>query len=368
MKRKNKSHKNEGPIRRKFKQGIPIKSLRMILTFFVLFVMLITTVFTVFIYFLLGKMFPDMTRYTMATSAAAVLSSAIIGTVLAAIVSKWFLSPLQDMIYATEKVSKGDFKVKVKENYAPKTELGILQRSFNHMAQELDSIEMFRKDFINNFSHEFKTPMVSLRGFAHQLQAGGLTEEEEREYIAIIASEADRLTNMANNILMLSKLENQKIVTSKTRFDLDEQIRTCLVLLEKQWSRKNLELDLDLDTVSYCFNEAMLSEVWMNLFSNAIKFTPEYGKISCVLREQDKTVRVVISDTGKGMDAETLEHIFEKFYQGDKSHAGEGNGIGLTVVSRIMELCGGRITVESQPNMGSVFTVILPAMHEPDSV
>ena len=129
-----------------------------------------------------------------------------------------------------------------------------------------------------------------------------------------------------------------------------------------------MELDLDLDTVSYCFNEAMLSEVWMNLFSNAIKFTPEYGKISCVLREQDKTVRVVISDTGKGMDAETLEHIFEKFYQGDKSHAGEGNGIGLTVVSRIMELCGGRITVESQPDMGSVFTVILPAMHEPDSV
>ena len=358
--KKRKFRKGEGPIRRKFKQGIPIKSLRMILTIFVLFVMLITTAFTVLIYMLLLKLFPGTAEYTVATMVSSVLASAIIGTILAAIVSKWFLSPLRDMIYATEKVSRGDFTVKVRENYAPKTELGVLQRSFNHMVQELDSIEMFRKDFINNFSHEFKTPMVSIRGFAHQLQAGGLTAEEEREYIAIIASEADRLTNMANNILMLSKLENQKIVTDKITFDLDEQIRTCLVLLEKQWSEKDLELDLELDTVAYCFNEGMLAEVWMNLFSNAIKFTPHGGKISCVLRENDSEIHVVISDTGKGMSPETLEHIFEKFYQGDQSHAGEGNGIGLTVVSRILELCGGRITVESQLGMGSVFTVILP--------
>ncbi len=365
MKRVDKSQKRKG--KKRVRRGIPIKSLRMILTFFVLSVMVVTIFFTVLIYILLDAIFPEMAEYATATVVASLLASAIIGTLLAAFVSKWLLSPLQDMIYATDKISRGDFKVHIKENFDEKTEMGMLQRSFNHMARELDSIEMFRKDFINNFSHEFKTPIVSVRGFAHQLRAGGLTEEEEREYIDIIASESDRLAKMSTNVLLLSKLENQQIVTDKTTFDLDEQIRTCLLLLEKQWSEKDIELDLDLDPVSYTFNEDMLSEVWINLFGNAIKFTPPRGKVSCVLRRTGEEIRVCISDTGSGMSSEVMTHIFEKFYQGDRSHGGEGNGIGLTIVSRILELCGGRILVDSRPEMGSVFTVILPVIHQPDN-
>ncbi len=348
------------------KRGFPIKSLRMILTIFVLFVTVATAAFTVLIYLLLDTIFPELAEYATAAVAASLLASAVIGTVLAAFVSKWFLSPLRDMIYATDKISKGDFKIQLKENFDETTEVGMLQRSFNHMARELDGIEMFRKDFINNFSHEFKTPIVSVRGFAHQLQAGGLSEEEQREYISIIASESDRLAKMATNVLLLSKLEYQQIVTGKTVFDLDEQIRTCLLLLEKQWTEKEIELELDLDPVAYCFNEDMLSEVWINLFGNAIKFTPPRGKVTCVLRQTEQEIRVSISDTGSGMSSDVVTHIFEKFYQGDKSHGGDGNGIGLTIVGRIVELCGGRVLVESGPGMGSVFTVILPKIHEPD--
>jgi len=352
---------------KRFRRGIPIKSLRMILTFFVLFVMVVTAAFTVFIYILLGTMFEELTKYATATVVASLLASSIIGTLLAAFVSKWFLSPLQDMIYATDKVAKGDFKVQLRENYGEKTELGILQRSFNHMTRELDSIELFRNDFINDFSHEFKTPIVSVRGFAHQLQAGGLTEEEQREYIDIIASESDRLAKMATNVLLLSKLEYQQIVTDKTEFDLDEQIRTCLLVLEKQWAEKDIELELDLDPVRYCFNENMLSEVWINLFGNAIKFTPPQGKVTCTLRQTESDIRVCISDTGSGMSQEVMDHIFEKFYQGDRSHGGDGNGIGLTIASRIVELCKGRILVDSRPGMGSIFTVILPLYDRPAS-
>lgn len=332
----------------------------MILTFFVLMVMIVTAAFTVLIYILLETIFPELAEYATAVVAASLLASAIIGTSLAAVVSKWFLLPLKEVIYATDKIAKGDFKVQLKENFDATSDVGMLQRSFNHMARELDGIEMFRKDFINNFSHEFKTPIVSVRGFAHQLQAGGLSREEEQEYIGIIASESDRLAKMATNILLLSKLENQQIVTEKTRFDLDEQIRTCLLLLEKHWTDKEIELDIDLDPVTFFFNEDMLSEVWINLFGNAIKFTPCKGKISCTLRRTGKEIRVSISDTGSGMSSEVLEHIFEKFYQGDRSHSGDGNGIGLTIVGRIMELCHGRILVDSSPGMGSVFTVILP--------
>lgn len=353
--------------RKRPRRGIPIKSLRMILIIFVLFVMVVTTVFAVLIYILLDMIFPQLAKYATATVVASLLASAAIGTVLAAFVSKWFLSPLQDMIYATDKISKGDFKVCVKENYGEKTELGMLQRSFNHMARELDGIEMFRKDFINNFSHEFKTPIVSVRGFAHQLRAGGLSKEEEQEYIAIIASESDRLAKMATNVLLLSKLENQVIVTDKTSFDLDEQLRTCLLVLEKQWSEKNIELDLDLIPVTYTFNEDMLSEVWINLFGNAIKFTPEGGTVSCAMRKTEREIEVRISDTGSGISPEAMTHIFEKFYQADQSHGSEGNGIGLTIVSRILELCGGRITVQSRLGKGSTFAVYLPCDDERDN-
>ena len=187
-----------------------------------------------------------------------------------------------------------------------------------------------------------------------------MTPEEEREYIRIIAEESDRLAKMSTNILLLSKLENQAIVTDKTEFFLDEQIRTCLLLLEKQWSAKNIELNLDLEEVKYCFNEDMLSQIWVNLFANAIKFTPEGGTVSCSLYKAEDKITVIISDTGIGMTDHTRRHIFEKFYQGDTSHTGDGNGIGLTIVGRILVLCGGHVEVESEIGVGSTFTISLP--------
>lgn len=260
------------------------------------------------------------------------------------------------------KIAKGDFSARVFERDKKEviTELGDLERTFNQMASDLQGIEMFRNDFINNFSHEFKTPIVSIRGFARQLQSGNLTEEQKKEYIAIIVSESERLATMSQNVLLLTKLENQSIVTEKSEFYLDEQIRNCILLLEKSWSEKNIELDLELDELKYVFNEEMLSHVWINLFSNAIKFTPEGGRISCRLKNIDGDTVFEIADNGDGMSDEVKSRIFEKFFQGDSSHATMGNGIGLNIVHRIITLAGGSITVESEPQKGSKFIVILP--------
>ena len=346
---------------RKLRGRIGIKSFRVELTIIIFILMLLTSVITVFLYLLLILLFPSLRDFdSIVTIAASLIACTLIGTGAAAIFTKWVLLPLNEMIAATDRIAKGDFKVHIQETFHERSDFGILQRSFNHMASELDGIEMFRNDFINNFSHEFKTPIVSVQGFAHQLMAGGLTPEEEQEYVRIIAAESDRLVKMSTNILTLSKLENQAIVTDKTVFYLDEQIRTCLVLLEKQWSSKNIELNLELDEVKYCFNEQMLAQVWLNLFGNAIKFTPEDGTVSCSLHTNGKEVVVSIRDTGIGMDEVTCRHIFEKFYQGDTSHTGDGNGIGLTIVQRVLVLCDGIITVDSVPLSGSTFTVTLP--------
>jgi signal transduction histidine kinase len=347
--------------RRRLRGKLGIKSFRVELTIIIFFLMLLTSVFTVALYALLLLLFPALRDFdSVVTIASALIACTLIGTGAAAIFTKWVLLPLGEMISATERISRGDFKVHIQETFDEESDFGILQRSFNRMARELDGIELFRKDFINNFSHEFKTPIVSIQGFAHQLKAGALTPEEEQEYIRIIAEESDRLAKMSTNILLLSKLENQAIVTDKTEFRLDEQLRTCLVLLEKQWGAKDLELDLELEAVHYRFNEDILSQLWLNLFGNAIKFTPAGGTVSCSLRTEGDTVTVVISDTGIGMDEETCRHIFDKFYQGDPSHTGDGNGIGLNIVSRILYLCRGSITVKSEVGKGSTFTVRLP--------
>ncbi len=293
---------------------------------------------------------------------AMTMSSIMIGALLAFLTSKFFFMRLTKISEGMREIARGNFKARVHERDKKDalSEFGELERTFNQMAADLDGIEIFRNDFINNFSHEFKTPIVSLRGFARQLQSGNLTEEQRKEYIDIIVKESDRLADMSTNVLLLSKLENQQIVSEKTEFDLDEQIRGCILLLEKGWSDKNIELDIELDRIKYYFNEEMLSHVWVNLLSNAIKFTHEGGCISCRLYENDDKVIYVISDNGIGMTDETKARIFEKFYQGDTSHTGLGNGVGLNIVHRIVTLAGGEISVDSTYGEGSKFTVRLP--------
>lgn len=285
-----------------------------------------------------------------------------IGIAITAATQKIWFARVSRISEGLREIARGNFKARVpeKDKKEAVTELGDLERTFNQMASDLDGIEMFRNDFINNFSHEFKTPIVSIRGFARRLQSENLTEEERREYIDIIVSESERLSVMAQNVLLLTKLENQSIVSEKTEFYLDEQIRRCILLLEKNWSEKDIELDLDLEELKFVFNEEMLSHVWINLLSNAVKFTPAGGKISCSLRSRGANVVFSIRDNGNGMSETVKSRIFEKFYQGDGSHATAGNGIGLNIVKRVVDLAHGEIRVESEIGKGSEFTVILP--------
>lgn len=285
--------------------------------------------------------------------------SVVFGTMLSMVVSKRVLKPLNDLIAATREIAKGNLDVKVNPSISI-GEIGELISSFNNMTTELSSIELFRNDFINNFSHEFKTPIVSIRGFAKRLLDDHLSEAQRKEFATIIVSESDRLTKMSSNVLLLTKYENQEMVTEKSTFSLDEQLRNCLLLFEKEWSEKNLDLQLDLTPINYYGDQEMLSQVWTNLIANAVKFSHPAGSLEIRCYPDGSAVKVKIADSGIGMDDETCRHIFEKFYQGDSAHASLGNGLGLSIVKRILDLCGGQITVKSKKDVGTTFTVKLP--------
>ncbi len=339
-----------------------LRTLNVIMVFFVLVIMVLSGLMTVicllFLYFIGVLPNSHLGLYLMPMISLGV--SIILGTLITIIVSKKILRPMHDLIEATQIVSKGDFTVRVRE-IKQDNELGVLIKSFNIMAKELGGIEIFRQNFINNFSHEFKTPIVSIRGFAKQLQKESLTQEQRKEYTDIIITESERLTNMSANILLLTRFENQQIVIDRKEFYLDEQLRKCVLILEKQWSRKRIEFQLNLEETIYYTNEEMLSHVWMNLISNAIKFSyPESTIIISCRAEKDKNIIVEITDQGIGINQETMGHIFDKFYQGDKSHILEGNGLGLSIVKRIVELCKGDISVKSEKEKGTTFQINLP--------
>ncbi len=272
--------------------------------------------------------------------------------------SKIPLKPINKLITATKELSNGNFDIRI--NFDHPKELKELSNSFNNMAKELGSVELLRNDFVNNFSHEFKTPIVSLRGFAKLLKNDNLTKEERDEYLDIIISESDRLALLATNILNLSNIENKTINTSKSNFDLSEQIRHSILLLESKWSSKNIEINIDLDETKYIGNEELLKQVWVNLIENAIKFTNKEGKIDIQLMSFEDSKVFKIRDTGIGMSQKTKKHIFDKFYQGDTSHTIEGNGLGLTMVKKIIDLHNGIVEVKSQLNKGTIITVTLP--------
>ena len=273
------------------------------------------------------------------------------------------IRPIHRVIKAMKRVSQGDFSARVPEDDCV-GEMQELSSSYNHMAEELSGIEMFRTDFINNFSHEFKTPIVSIRGFAKQLEREDITDEQRREYTRIIVKESERLANMSANVLLLTKLENQQIISNKEKYPLDEQIRNCILLMEKQWEDKGLDLRLELDPLIYEGDEEMMSHVWVNLLSNAIKFSPEGGELGVSCMRVQNYIEVQVSDQGEGMDELTRLRVFEKFYQGDSAHATEGNGLGLPLVKRIVDLCGGKVAVQSAPGQGTTFSIYLPIEEE----
>ncbi len=285
--------------------------------------------------------------------------SLVLGSVLAFFVMKRFLKPIDSLIAANKRVAEGDFTVRVEEAPNHAGEIYALIHSFNLMVSELESVELYRSDFINNFSHEFKTPIVSVRGFARQLKNPNLTEEQRQEYLEIIINESEKLCNMSGNVLEISKLEHQTMVVDKTIVSLDEQIRNCILLLERQWKNKDIQWELNLSPIEYCCNADLLSQVWKNLLENAIKYVEKGGIIRVDLTEEKEQVCVSVTDNGCGIPEEMLPRVFEKFYQCDLSHQKTGNGLGLSIVKRIVDLCNGCISVKSCVNQGTSFAVEL---------
>jgi len=329
--------------------------------FFVFLIMLLAAVLAgVALAILVGfDLLPEVPYPVLVWSIAALVVCIAIGTMFSALLSRWFLKPVNQLIRATRAVAAGDFSVRVDE-LAVKSELVQLITSFNTMAEELGSLELFRRDFIDTFSHEFRTPIVSIRGFARQLRNPLLTDTQKSEYIDIIVGEADRLTRMSSNILMLTRFEHQQIVTDCEDIRIDEQLRACILLLEKEWMKKGLSFDLALEDVTFRGNQEMLSQLWLNLLGNAVKFSDEGGEIRVACGMDKKHLVVEVEDRGIGMDEATKKRIFERFFQGAASRATEGNGLGLTIAARIVELMRGEISVESEPAKGSLFTVWLP--------
>ena len=286
------------------------------------------------------------------------LISAMAAIPISSAVSRHWAKPIQDMVEATRSISRGDFSVRVAET--AEGDMGTLLRSFNQMTTELGNTELMRYDFINVFSHEFKTPIVSIRGFAKRLRSGNLTQRQQEEYLDFIAEESERLSNLANNILLITKYENQSFVNERTAYSLDEQIRTCILRMESQWSARNIQFELDLPRLTYLGNMEMLDHVWQNLISNAIKFSHDGGTITISARSENSRITVWVRDEGIGIAPDHIGHIFDKFYQEDTSHTTAGNGLGLVLVQRIVELCGGEIGVESRQGGGTLFVVSLP--------
>ena len=272
-----------------------------------------------------------------------------------------YLKPCQEIIVAADRIAGGDYDVHVSEGKGPKV-FNELAHSFNRMADELGSVETLRCDFVNTMSHEFKTPIASISGFAKMLERDDLSEEERREYLEIIVSESERLTELSTNILNLSKLENQTIVLDKAKLNISEEIRLAVVLLAQKIEKKNLDIEFDGEEVYAVGNRELLKQVWINLLDNAIKYSPENGKIGIEVIAENAEAVVHISNGGEPISLEEAEHIFNKFYRSDKTRTLPGNGLGLAIARRIVELHDGNIGVIKSDEEGTIFEVRLPVL------
>ena len=276
------------------------------------------------------------------------------------IYSKSITSPITDLSNATMLIASGDFDTVIDEGSTFR-EIAVLQSNFNIMAKDLRNNELLKKDFVTNVSHEFKTPLSIIKGYSDVLCDKNISEEKRIEYAKMISQESERLLHLTSNVLRMSKLNNQEILVSPVSFSLDEQIRRMVLMLEKKWSEKDIELDIELNHVTVSGDEELLSQVWLNLFDNAIKFSKQGGTIKLTLDYGEHNTAVVhIIDNGIGMTKEDCTRIFDQFYQADVSHSKAGNGLGLTIVQRIITLHKGTIDVTSELGNGSDFKVVIP--------
>ncbi len=278
-------------------------------------------------------------------------------------ITRYYQRPIEEFSEAARKVASGDFSVYLAPHHTADklTHLDVLFTDFNKMVEELGSIETLKTDFFSNVSHEIKTPLAVIQNNAELLRLEGLTEEERLEYTETILHATKRLSNLITNMLKLNKLEKQAIKPAPQQYDLCAQLCECALQFEDAWERKNVEFEADIEERAMIeADEGLLALVWTNLLSNAVKFTPEGGTIRLSQISDGEKITVSVADTGCGMDEKTISRIFDKFYQGDTSHSTEGNGLGLALVKRILQLSDGDIFVNSEVGRGTVFTVTLP--------
>ncbi len=290
--------------------------------------------------------------------ATIIIYSSILANIGVYLVIRSIFKPLRNMSAASRKIARGDYQVQqeydgIIEEYAETID------SFNYMAKELGSVELMQNDFISNVSHEFKTPLSSLSGYLTFLQDDNLSKEERKEYIKKAFFSIEKLNSLTDNILRISRMEHEPSLDPPVTYRLDEQLRQSIVLLEPKWSQKNISFDLDLPESTYVGQESLLFQVWLNILSNAIKFSPAGATITVKLEETQHHDKIYFSDEGIGMDIETMDHIFDKFYQADTSRQARGNGLGLALCKQIIKRCDGKIFVTSKLGEGSTFLVQL---------
>ncbi len=284
-----------------------------------------------------------------------------IGGFAAIVINRLLLKPISVLSKKMSEVSSGDFEVRIDEKKAVVTEIEEIYTSFNLMTAELGVTETIQSDFVSNVSHEIKTPLSAIEGYAMLLQDSSCTEEEKEQYIEKILFNTRRLSELVGNILLLSKIENRSIEPMPSTFRLDEQIRQSIMLYESKWTEKGIELEVDLEEITYSCDKGLLVHVWNNLISNAVKFNPVGGTVKIRLEKMDEKIIFVIEDEGPGISPDAQKHIFDKFYQEDSSHKQDGNGLGLALVRRILDNMRGDVKTENLTPKGCRFTVTLPA-------
>ena len=266
------------------------------------------------------------------------------------------LSTLSDNI---RKVAEGDYSVRIQ--YRPSDSMASIYEDFNKMCSELDSVQLLRNDFINSYAHEFRTPIASINGFASLLLERDIGEKEKNEYLRIIADESERLSRLASNSTLLSRLSSQQIVTDTEDYDLSEQIRQCSIMLSPAWSSRNIDFNGSFKECKVHASRELLQHVWLNILDNAVKYTPDGGEITVTTASFEGKAVVTVSDTGRGMDTDTLLHVFEPYYRGSSNHGASGLGLGLAIVKRIIDLSKGTIEAKSEEGCGTTFTITLPS-------
>ena len=310
---------------------------------------------------LLNWLLEDVLEFRLAPWLWVVIFSVVLSVVLGWILSNLLFEPIVRLSRAMRRVGDGDFSIQL-ETSSRIREVRDTYDNFNLMAQALASTEIIQTDFVSNVSHEFKTPINAIEGYTTLLQSGEQSEEQAL-YIEKILLNTRRLNELVSNILLLSRVDHQAIDSNCAQYRLDEQVRQAIVLLEPKWSEKDLELDVDLDTVEYVGNESLMLHVWVNLMDNAIKFDPLGGILRIRLLRTEQNITFTVEDSGPGIPEDAQSHIFDKFYQADTSRMGEGNGLGLALVKRVLDLCGGTVSTENLPEGGCRFTVVLPSHH-----